>query len=124
VKVASDAATISLVGLRVFAYHGVLPEEQSSGQEFVIDVTIHTDLAAAGASDDLGDTIDYGALAGAIHTRATMERWNLIERVAARVADLVMEDERATGVEVRVHKPAAPIPVPFADVVVEVRRSR
>ena len=123
-RVGRGADTISLVGLRAFAYHGVLPEEQSSGQEFVIDVTIHTDLAGAGASDDLADTIDYGALAGAIHARVTIERWNLIERVAARVADLVMEDDRATGVEVRVHKPAAPIPVPFEDVVVEVRRSR
>mgnify|MGYP001819227728 CR=1 FL=1 len=116
--------TISLLGMRVFAYHGVLAEEQSSGQEFIIDVIVHTSLSPAARSDDLEDTIDYGALAAAIHSRVTIERWNLIERVAERVADLVMEDEKASGVEVRVHKPAAPIPVPFEDVVVEVRRSR
>jgi dihydroneopterin aldolase len=116
--------TISLLGMRVFAYHGVLAAEQASGQEFVIDVTVHVNLAQAAGSDDLADTIDYGALAAAIHARATIERWNLIERVAERIADLVMEDHRATGVEVRVHKPAAPIQVPFEDVVVEVRRGR
>jgi dihydroneopterin aldolase len=116
--------TISLIGMRVFAYHGLLADEQASGQEFVIDVTVHANLAEAGKSDDIADTIDYGALAAAIHARATMERWNLIERVAERIADLVLEDPRATGVTVRVHKPAAPIRVPFEDVVVEVRRGR
>ena len=116
--------TISLIGMRVFAYHGLLADEQASGQEFVIDVTVHANLAKAAKSDDIADTIDYGALAAAIHARATIERWNLIERVAERIADLVMEDPRATGVAVRVHKPAAPIQVPFEDVVVEVRRGR
>jgi len=116
--------TISLIGMRVFAYHGLLADEQASGQEFVIDVTVHANLAKAAKSDDIADTIDYGALAAAIHARATIERWNLIERVAERIADLVMEDPRATGVAVRVHKPAAPIRVPFEDVVVEVRRGR
>lgn len=116
--------TIRLLGMRVFAYHGLLADEQASGQEFVIDVVVHASLSDAAASDDIADTIDYGSLAAAIHARATNERWNLIERVAGRIADLVMEDQRATGVEVRVHKPAAPIQVPFEDMVVEVRRSR
>jgi len=116
--------TIRLRGLRVFAHHGVLAEEQSAGQEFAIDVTIHADLATAASTDDLADTIDYGTLAAAIHDRVSSERWNLIERVAGRVADLVLEDERVASVEVRVHKPAAPISVPFDDVVIEMRRSR
>ena len=115
---------MSLLGLRIFAYHGVLEEEKSSGQEFVVDVTLDVDLAGPASSDDLADTIDYGALAAAIHERVVGEQWNLIERVAGRVADLVMEDERVVGVEVRVHKPAAPIAVPFDDVVVQLQRSR
>ena len=118
------SGTISLVGLRVFGYHGVLEEEQAEGQEFIVDVTLHTDLSVPALTDDLADTVDYGALAAAIHERVAGERWNLIERVAGRVADLVMEDERVLGVEVRVHKPAAPIEVPFDDVVVEIRRER
>ena len=116
--------TISLRGLRVFAYHGVLEEEQSAGQEFVIDVTLQLDLTIPASSDNLADTIDYGALAAAIHDRVATDRWDLIERVAGRVAELVMEDDRVFGVEVRVRKPAAPITVPFDDVAVELRRSR
>jgi len=116
--------TISLLGLRVFAYHGVLAEEKSAGQEFVIDVTLHVELAKAAFSDTLADTVDYGALAAAIHDQVASEQWNLIERVAGRVADLVMEDRRVAAVEVKVHKPAAPISVPFDDVVVEVRRGQ
>ena len=116
--------TMSLLGLRIFAHHGVLAEEKSAGQEFIVDIALHADLAAAATSDDLADTIDYGALAAAIHERVASEQWNLIERVAGRVADLVMEDERVSAVEVRVHKPSAPIAVPFDDVVVEVRRRR
>ncbi len=116
--------TISLLGIRVFAYHGLLAEEQSTGQDFVVDVVMNTDLSEAGASDDITDTMDYGALASAIHERVAVERWNLIERVAERVADLVMEDERVAEVKVRVHKPGAPIPVPFEDVVVELQRKR
>ena len=116
--------TITLSGLRVFAYHGVLEEEKSSGQEFVIDVVLHVDLSDPASSDDLEDTIDYGVLATAIHDRVATDRWDLIERVAGRVADLVLEDGRVAAVEVRVHKPDAPITVPFEDVVVELRRSR
>ena len=118
----SQLDSIRLTGLRVFAYHGVLPEERASGQEFIVDVTVHADLSAAAAGDDLSATIDYGELAAAVHHRVTVERWNLIERVAERVADLVLENDLARGVEVTVHKPAAPIPVPFADVAVEIRR--
>lgn len=115
---------IALAGLEIFAYHGVLDSEQAEGQLFGVDVALDVDLAAAGASDDLGDTIDYGLLAERIHQRVAGERWNLIERVAQRVAELVLEDRRVMAVEVTIHKPQAPIPVPFGDVTVTLRRSR
>src|SRR5680860_89710 len=101
-------AHIKLDGIRVFAHHGVFPEEKAAGQVFVIDVTIHLDLEAAANTDDLAATVDYGSLAQAIHDRVAVERWDLIERVASRVVDLVMEDGRVDAVEVTVHKPQAP----------------
>jgi 7,8-dihydroneopterin aldolase/epimerase/oxygenase len=116
--------TIRLTGVRVFARHGVLSEEHARGQEFVIDVSIGLDLDRAIESDELAETIDYGTLADRIGRRVTEERWNLIERVAGRVADLVMEDERVETVDVTVHKPDAPIPLEFDDVSVTIRRSR
>lgn len=115
---------IVLSGIEVFAYHGVLEEEQSDGQLFAVDVVVEVDLTAAAASDDLDETIDYGLLADRIHERVAGERWNLIERVASRVAELVLEDPRVTSTEVTIHKPQAPIAVPFRDVTVTLQRSR
>ncbi len=115
---------IVLRGIEVFARHGVFAEEQERGQRFLVDVVATLDLSAASASDDLADTLDYGALARAVHDRVAAERWDLIERVAERVADLVLEDARVSAVEVTVHKPEAPMPVAVADVAVVILRSR
>ena len=119
-----SADEIRLSGIRVRAHHGVHPEEQEKGQEFMVDVVAQIDLSAAGESDRLKDTVDYGSLAQRIHDLVASERWNLLERVAERVAQLVLEDERVRDVEVTVHKPEAPIAVPFSDVSVTIRRWR
>ena len=113
---------ISLRGIRVFAFHGVHSTEQEQGQIFLIDVDVEMDLARAGATDDLAATIDYGVLASDIASRASSERWNLIERVAQRTADLVLEDDRVAAVDVTVHKPEVVLPVPVAEVSVSIRR--
>ncbi len=115
--------SITLRGLRIPAHHGVLEEEKAEGQTFLVDVRVWLDLAEAGNTDDLSHTLDYGALAEAIHRRVSGERWNLIERVAARVSDLVIEDRRVSRAEVTVHKPEAPIAVEFEDVAVTITRS-
>ena len=115
---------IKLTGIEVFAFHGVLTEEQERGQIFVVDVELSLDLADAASSDDLSSTVHYGELAQAVHDRVKDERWDLIERVAGRVADLVLEDSRVEGVEVTIHKPSAPIDVPFSDVAVTISRLR
>lgn len=116
--------TITLTGVEVFAHHGVFDEERIAGQTFIIDVEVGLDLADARSNDDLDATLDYGWLAAAIHRRVSSERWNLIERVAERVADLVLADERVQQVTVTVHKPEAPIPVGFEDVAVTISRGR
>ena len=115
---------IAVRGIEVFAHHGVFDQEKADGQLFSIDVEIDVDLAEAARSDALAATVDYGRLAEQIHERVSTERWNLIETVAQRVADLVLEDSRVQGVTVTVHKPQAPISVPFRDVAVTVHRTR
>lgn len=115
---------IAIRGLRVFAHHGVLESEQTHGQNFLVDVTVHLDTAEAAAADDLTRTLDYGELALAVHRRVSGERWNLIERVAQRVAELALEYPAAERVEVTVRKPEAPIPVPFEEASVSITRSR
>jgi dihydroneopterin aldolase len=115
---------IALRGLAVRGNHGVFDHERRDGQDFVVDVTVWLDLAAAAASDDLADTVDYGALAQLAADVVAGPPRNLIETVAAEIADKVMADERLHAVEVVVHKPDAPIPLTFADVAVVARRSR
>jgi dihydroneopterin aldolase len=118
------ADRIELRGLTVRGHHGVFDHERRDGQDFVIDVTMWIDLEAAAASDDLTDTYDYGVLAQRAAAIVSGPPRNLIETVAAEIAEDVMTDERVHAVEVEVHKPAAPIPLTFADVAVVTRRSR
>lgn len=115
---------IRLEGIRVHGRHGVYPEEAAAGQMFVVDVDLRLDLTPAGRTDRLGDTLDYGVLAQSVATLVASDRWDLIERVAQRVADLVLEDPRVESVEVAVHKPEAPMPVEVDDVSVTIRRGR
>jgi 7,8-dihydroneopterin aldolase/epimerase/oxygenase len=118
------ADRIELRGLTVRGHHGVFEHERRDGQDFVVDITIWIDLAAAAASDQLSDTFDYGVLAQRAAAIVAGEPRNLIETVAAEIAEDVMSHERVHAVEVVVHKPGAPIPLEFADVAVVARRSR
>jgi 7,8-dihydroneopterin aldolase/epimerase/oxygenase len=118
------ADRIELRGLKVRGQHGVFDHERANGQDFVVDITVWIDLAAAAASDELADTYDYAALARLAADVVAGPARNLIETVGAQIADQVMDDERVHAVEVVVHKPQAPIPHQFADVAVVVRRSR
>lgn len=118
------ADRIELRGLTVRGNHGVFDHERRDGQDFIVDVTVWIDLAAAAASDDLADTVDYGALAQLAAEVVAGPPRNLIETVAAEIADRVMADVRLHAVEVVVHKPDAPIPLTFSDVAVVARRSR
>ena len=115
---------IVLSGLRIRGHHGVYEHERRDGQDFVVDVTVWLDLATAGDSDDLADTLDYGALARRVAAIVAGPPANLIETVAVRVADEVLTDVRVAAVEVTLHKPQAPIPLEFADVAVVVHRAR
>jgi dihydroneopterin aldolase len=115
---------IVLRGLRAFGRHGVLEHEQRLGQTFLVDAELELDLAAAGASDALDDTVDYGTLSAALVAVVTDERYDLIERLATRLVEVCLADERVQAATVSVHKPHAPVPVPLDDVVVTLRRER
>ena len=115
---------ITLTGLRASAFHGVFENERRDGQVFVLDVTVSLDFAAAAASDDLESTIHYGVLAEEIVTAVERDPVDLIETVAERIAQVVLAHRAAQLVTVTVHKPSAPITVPFDDVAVTITRSR
>lgn len=115
---------ITLTGLRVRAHHGVLAHERRDGQPFVVDLVVGLDVTAASQRDDLSRTVDYGGLAQRVHDAAASDPVNLIESLAQRIADVVLEDGLVQWVQVTVHKPEAPIPVTFEDVAVTIERSR
>jgi dihydroneopterin aldolase len=122
--VASTRDRITLTGVRVRAHHGVFEFERAEGQEFVIDVSVAVDLSAAASGDDLDRTVDYGELAEAVAGAVSRDPVDLIETVAERVAAVALEYPAVEEVEVTVHKPEAPISVPFADVAVTIVRGR
>ena len=125
------AVRIELKGLRARGFHGVFDHERRDGQDFSCDVTLWLEFAPAAESDDLADTVDYGAVARVAHDVLTGEPRDLIETVASDIADRILaaDDARDGGpllhaVEVTVHKPSAPIPLEFDDVSVTARRNR
>ena len=122
--VASTRDRITITGVRVRAHHGVLDFEREQGQEFVIDVSVAVDLAAAASGDDLGSTVNYGELAETVAAAVRRDPVDLIETVAERVAAVALGYPAVEEVEVTVHKPEAPIAVPFTDVAVTIVRGR
>lgn len=115
---------VALQGLQVRGRHGVLPEETALGQWFGVDVVLHLDTRAAAASDDLTRTVHYGELAERVAAVVCGEPLQLVETLAQRVADVALEPALVVAVDVTVHKPQAPVTVPFDDVTVQIRRWR
>ena len=89
--------------------HGVLPEEQQRRQPFGVDLELLVDLAPAGESDALTDTVDYGALCDAVSRVVATEHYQLLERLAARIAEICRADPRVQGVIVEVRKLEPPV---------------
>ena len=115
---------IELTGIEVYAKHGVLEHEQDKAQVFRVDVSVHTDLSVPGDTDDLADALDYTELALEIPEVVGAESHKLIETVAARVADTMLEHSGVDKAVVTIHKPNAPIDLAFDDVAVTIERSR
>lgn len=120
----SATDVIELRGLRVMAICGVLPAEQESPQPLEVDLDIVADLGAAGASDALADTVDYGALCALVERLAGAQSYALLERFATVIAEEVLEAERVAAVEVAVRKLRPPVPQQLATSGVRLRRSR
>lgn len=112
---------INLSGLRVYAYHGVLPEEKEKGQEFILDITIWLDTLPAGLSDELDKTVNYAKMAEEAVNAFTSQSFNLIEAAARKVSrTLIGKFELIREIEVTVNKPNAPIALEFSNVSVTV----
>lgn len=115
---------ITLTGVTATGYHGVFDFERREGQPFVVDAVLYLDFSTAAASDDVLDTAHYGEVAERITGWITGRPYNLIEALAVAMAEALLAEFPLQAVEITVHKPKAPIEVPFGDVAVTVHRSR
>ena len=113
---------ITIEGIKAFGYHGVFPEERREGQTFIVDVEIHMSLGHAAQSDDVAHTVDYGVVSSRVAEIIQGEPANLVEMVCDRILTMVLSLERVEAARVTVHKPQAPIQVPFSDVSVTMHR--
>jgi dihydroneopterin aldolase / 2-amino-4-hydroxy-6-hydroxymethyldihydropteridine diphosphokinase len=115
---------IELRGVAARGRHGVLAAERELGQLFVVDAVLEVDTAAAAATDDLTKTADYGEVATRLVAVIAGEPVDLLETLVERLLDACLQDPAVEAATVTVHKPAAPVPVPFSDVAVTAQRSR
>ncbi|MHB1137979.1 MAG: dihydroneopterin aldolase [Microthrixaceae bacterium] len=106
-----DSDVIRLAGLHLVGIVGVLPEERERAQPLRVDLDLHVDLSAAGLTDALGDTVDYGAVCDAVAHTVDTARPELLERLAAQIADAVFGvDGRVDSLTVSVAKLRPPVP--------------
>lgn len=118
----AEMVTITLAGVRARGHHGVLAHERRDGQEFVVDAVLQ--VRRPDTRDDLATTVDYGELAGALAADIGQRPVDLIETLAGRLAELCLARPFVASAQVTVHKPSAPISVPFDDVCVTLTRSK
>ena len=115
---------IELRGLVAQGYCGVLPHEQEHPQPLEVDLDVVLDLRTPGESDELADTLDYGALCTMVERIITTERFALLERLATRIAEGALADERVEEVTVSVRKLEPPVPQQLATSGVRLTRAR
>jgi FolB domain-containing protein len=118
------ADRVELRGLRALGICGVLPEEQERPQPIEVDLDVITDLATAGESDDLADTVDYGGIAADVEQVIVFERFALLERLAQRIAEAVLVNDRVIEVTVAVRKLRPPVPQQLDTSGVRITRGR
>ena len=113
---------ILISGIRELGVHGVLPEEQTRPQPFEVDLELVVDLGPAGKSDDLDDTVDYAAVCEAVSRVVASEKYQLLERLAERIAEVCTSDPRVQGVVVEVRKVQPPVRAMLQHVGVRIER--
>nr|WP_329383670.1 dihydroneopterin aldolase [Streptomyces sp. NBC_01716] len=115
---------LALRGLKARGHHGVFPREREEGQTFIVDLVLSLDARPAAAGDDLTRTVHYGVVAEEVVAVVRGEPVDLIETLAERIAEQCLKHDAVDEVEVTLHKPDAPITVPFDDVTITITRSR
>lgn len=111
--------------LKIFAYHGVNPEEKENGQNFVIDIDAFVDIDVPCRTDDVEDTVSYAKIIKETVKIFISQKDDLLERASQRVADGLFERfDKIQALRILLKKPEAPIKADFEYVGVEIFRER
>ncbi len=114
---------IQVNGIRAYGYVGYLPEERVLGQWFEVDLTLWVDLAPAGHSDNINDTVDYREAIAIVKSQITTAKFKLVEKLISAIADKILSLEKVNQVRVKLSKPAAPIPNFSGKITLDITRS-
>ena len=114
---------IQITGIRCYGYTGYLQEEQVLGQWFEVDLTLWLDLAPAGESDEIADTLDYRNAIETVKQLVKTSKFALVEKLANAIANAIMELPLVQQVQVRLTKPAAPIPDFGGKITIDITRT-
>lgn len=98
---------IHIRDLKLRCIIGVYPQERGEKQDVTIQITLFTDLRQAGQSDDLADTVDYKTIKKQVVAMVEESAFQLVERLAQRIADICLAPANVTAVQVVVEKPGA-----------------
>ena len=115
---------IQLTGIRCYGYTGYLQEERFLGQWFEVDLRMTVDLAAAGQSDRIEDTLDYRSVITAVKKIISLSKFDLVEKLAETIIASVLSFDKVQQVELKLHKPGAPIPDFGGKITIELTRSK
>lgn len=114
---------IRITNLKVFAHHGVFPEETRDGQDFYINAELFLDCRKAGKNDDLEQSINYGEASHFITEFLQQHTYQLIEAAAEHLAEAMLcSMPLLKKVKIELCKPHAPIGLPFENVSVTIER--
>ena len=115
---------IQLTGIRCYGYTGYLPEEQILGQWFEVDLRMSLDLTAAGRSDRIDETLDYRSVILVVKDIIANSKFALVEKLADKIATNVLAFDLVQQVELKRHKPGAPIPDFGGKITLELTRKK
>lgn len=118
------SVSIDVTGLSIYTHHGVTAAEREIGQRLVIDVSFELDGCDATVTDQIGDTVDYGAVCEQVWLAAQDRSYKTLERLGSAICDRLMDHFGVDDVMVRLTKPEPPIPLPVGSVSVEVWKER
>lgn len=116
---------ILIRNLKIFAYHGVNPEEKVQGQNFILDIDAFVDISVPCKTDNVDDTVSYAEIIEETIRIFTSQKDDLVERAAERVSEGLFERfEKIKSLRILLKKPDAPIDADFEYVGVEIERNR